>query len=274
MKNTMIGHTIQKDTGLRGKLQCIRNWLCCIWQGERNHAKRRQRYAQLFHPEHEICIWLICTDQGTKVADGCDLDVFCEEIGAKKGQNPVKKRVGVWSVDPTTQMLTCCTAQVHSILSHIVAWAGVQCVSMRQPSHEHGLFPLTQLVVLACLTHTPPPHPPHCWVLCPYCPQLLHPLDSWVAMHARPYWPWPQVCTCWGQPAGLTWPLGPCLWGLPKWWGTGLTWDHWTVASVAHLSTLARSQVKERPSAHRQGPVAKSNQLADLNKCKLVAKAK
>ena len=29
------------------------------------------------------------------MADGCDLDVSVEEIGAKKGQNPVKKRVGV-----------------------------------------------------------------------------------------------------------------------------------------------------------------------------------
>jgi len=42
---------------------------------------------------------------------------------------------------------------------------------------------------------------------------------------------------------------------------------------AAHLSTLARGQVKDRQVLIDKDLAAKANQLADLNKCKLVAKA-
>ena len=43
---------------------------------------------------------------------------------------------------------------------------------------------------------------------------------------------------------------------------------------AAHLSTLTRSQVKERQVLIDKDPAAKLNQLVTLNECKLVAKAR
>jgi len=177
MKNTMIGHTIQKDTGLRENSSASETDSAASGRVKGTMQKEGKGMHNI-HPEHEICIDWYAQTKATKVADGCDLDVSVEEIGGQKGTESCEKKSGCLICGPHN--LRCSLVVLHKCTAYcltLLPWAGVQCVSMRQTQPLNmAFFPSYPACGSGLSNSYTTPHPPHCWASLPLLPSLLHPL--------------------------------------------------------------------------------------------------